>query len=305
MREILRRVVAQFVVDRRVLALAFARMADGIGNSFLIIVIPLYVASDVVGGATFGLEEAMIIGIVLSLFGFLNSSFQPFTGRLSDRIGRRKPFILLGLGGLAATNLAYLFAESYVSLVVIRGLQGECRVHRPGVDRARERTRDDGRPGKHGRLQHVSAGRLRGRSGRGRGRRQPRPILDPRPDRRPVLASGPDGERVRGRLRHRCDHGGDQLPARDRPHRRSRGNGGERRRRPLDRDPRSVGQPPARSDLHAGRRVAVYGRLDRLARDDSAAGERPPGAGIDLVRPPVRRVHRRPDPVADADRAGL
>ncbi|MWV40535.1 MFS transporter [Natrialba sp. INN-245] len=124
MREILRRVVAQFVVDRRVLALAFARMADGIGNSFLIIVIPLYVASDVVGGATFGLEEAVIIGIVLSLFGFLNSSFQPFTGRLSDRIGRRKPFILLGLGGLAATNLAYLFAESYVSLVVIRGLQG-------------------------------------------------------------------------------------------------------------------------------------------------------------------------------------
>ncbi|MEY7851574.1 MFS transporter [Natrarchaeobius sp. A-rgal3] len=124
MREILRRIVAQFVVDRRVLALAFARMADGIGNSFLIIVIPLYVASDVVAGATFGLEEAMIIGIVLSIFGFLNSSFQPFTGRLSDRIGRRKPFILLGLGGLAATNLAYLLAESYLSLVVIRGLQG-------------------------------------------------------------------------------------------------------------------------------------------------------------------------------------
>ncbi|RQH03462.1 MFS transporter [Natrarchaeobius oligotrophus] len=124
MRELGRRIVAQFVVDRRVLALAFARMADGVGNSFLIIVIPLYVASDVVGGATFGLEEAMIIGIILSLFGFLNSSVQPFTGRLSDRLGRRKPFILVGLGGLAATNVAYVFAESYLSLVVIRGLQG-------------------------------------------------------------------------------------------------------------------------------------------------------------------------------------
>ncbi|RQG91462.1 MFS transporter [Natrarchaeobius halalkaliphilus] len=124
MRELARRIVAQFVVDRRVLALAFARMADGVGNSFLIIVIPLYVASDVVGGTTLGLEEAMIIGIILSLFGFLNSSFQPFTGRLSDRIGRRKPFILIGLGGLAATNLAYVFAESYLSLVFIRSLQG-------------------------------------------------------------------------------------------------------------------------------------------------------------------------------------
>ncbi|RQG98052.1 MFS transporter [Natrarchaeobius chitinivorans] len=124
MRDLARRVIAQFVVDRRVLALAFARMADGVGNSFLIIVIPLYVTSDVVGGATFGLEEAMIIGIILSLFGFLNSSFQPFTGRWSDRLGKRKRFILIGLGGLTATNLAYLFAESYLSLVVIRGLQG-------------------------------------------------------------------------------------------------------------------------------------------------------------------------------------
>ncbi|ELY70864.1 major facilitator superfamily MFS 1 [Natrinema versiforme JCM 10478] len=118
------RIIAPFAVDRRVLALAGARMADGIGNSFLIIVIPLYVSSGVVSGTAFGLGESMIIGLILSLFGFLNSSFQPFTGRLSDRLGRRKPFILVGLAGLALTNLAYVFAETYVSLLVIRGLQG-------------------------------------------------------------------------------------------------------------------------------------------------------------------------------------
>ncbi|MFU8869073.1 MFS transporter [Natronococcus sp.] len=124
MRRLVHWVLAQFAVDRRVLALAFARMADGVGNSFLIIVIPLYIADDVVGGPTFGLGESMIIGIILSLFGFLNSSFQPLTGRLSDRTRRRKAFILAGLGGLALTNLAYVFAETYVSLLVIRGLQG-------------------------------------------------------------------------------------------------------------------------------------------------------------------------------------
>ncbi|WP_255190664.1 MFS transporter [Natronobeatus ordinarius] len=124
MRGILRRAFALFAVDRRVLALAFARMADGVGNSFLIVVIPLYVVSDVVGGQTFGLAESMIIGIILSLAGLLNSSVQPLTGRLSDRAGKRKLFILFGLGGLAATNLAYVFAGSYLSLVVIRGLQG-------------------------------------------------------------------------------------------------------------------------------------------------------------------------------------
>ena len=123
-RSAIREVRAVFAVDRRVFALAFARLADGIGNSFLIIVIPLYVASDVVTGATFGLEQAMIIGIILSLYGFLNSAMQPFTGRLSDSQGARKRFILIGLAGLATTNFLYLFAGSYLSLVVIRGLQG-------------------------------------------------------------------------------------------------------------------------------------------------------------------------------------
>ncbi|MFC4544154.1 MFS transporter [Halosolutus amylolyticus] len=124
MRDLAGRVIAGFTVDRRVLALSFARMADGVGNSFLIIVIPLYVASDLVSGATFGLGESMIIGVILSIFGFLNSSFQPLTGRFSDRVGKRKAFILVGLGGLTITNLAYVVAESYVSLLVIRGLQG-------------------------------------------------------------------------------------------------------------------------------------------------------------------------------------
>jgi len=120
----LRGLIALFSVDNRVLALAFARMADGIGNSFLIIVIPLYVTSEVVGGRTFGLEEAVIIGIILSLYGFLNSSAQPFTGRFSDRAGKRKAFILVGLAGLTVTNLAYVFVGSYWQLLAIRGLQG-------------------------------------------------------------------------------------------------------------------------------------------------------------------------------------
>ncbi|WP_247731111.1 MFS transporter [Halovivax limisalsi] len=115
---------SMFDVDPRVFALAFARLADGVGNSFLVIVIPLYVASDVVTGATYGLAPAMIIGIILSLYGLLNSLAQPFSGRLSDRHGARKRYILVGLGGLAATNFSYLFADSYVALVGIRALQG-------------------------------------------------------------------------------------------------------------------------------------------------------------------------------------
>ncbi|WP_331235942.1 MFS transporter [Natronorarus salvus] len=113
-----------FDVDRRVLALAFARMADGVGNSFLIIVLPLYIASGLVSGRTFGLTESAIIGIVLSTYGLLNSVSQPLTGYLSDRTGRRQRFILVGLAILALMNLVYLVVSSYAALVGIRVVQG-------------------------------------------------------------------------------------------------------------------------------------------------------------------------------------
>ncbi|MFB6124865.1 MAG: MFS transporter [Halanaeroarchaeum sp.] len=111
-------------VDRRVLVLALARMADSMGNSFLIVVLPLYVASGQVTGSTFGLTEALITGLVLSMFGLFNSIIQPFAGRLSDRSGRRKPFILIGLVVLTVTNFTYSLAHSYDLLLVNRAIQG-------------------------------------------------------------------------------------------------------------------------------------------------------------------------------------
>ena len=121
-----------FGTDRRVVVLALARMADAVANSFLIIVLPLYIASgDLLlpgyeGAAVLGVPVTLelLIGFALSLFGFLNSLAQPFTGRLSDRTGRRKVYILFGLLVLAATSVAYAFVESYEALLLVRGLQG-------------------------------------------------------------------------------------------------------------------------------------------------------------------------------------
>ena len=118
--------------DPRVIALGLARMADALGNSFLIIVLPLYIASgqvslgDLVGGDLFGfvVGEEFLIGLVLSLFGFLNSFGQPFTGRLSDRTGRRKAFVLFGLVLFAVGSVAYPFLSDYWSILVARGFQG-------------------------------------------------------------------------------------------------------------------------------------------------------------------------------------
>ena len=121
-----------FGTDRRVVVLALARMADAVANSFLIIVLPLYIASGELalpgfeGVAVFGvpLTQELLIGVALSAFGFLNSFSQPFTGRLSDRTGRRKVYILFGLLVLAATSVAYALVDTYEALLVVRALQG-------------------------------------------------------------------------------------------------------------------------------------------------------------------------------------
>ncbi|MDQ2052993.1 MULTISPECIES: MFS transporter [Halobellus] len=118
--------------DGRVIALGLARMADALGNSFLIIVLPLYIASGqvslggLVGGDLFGVAvgEELLIGFVLSLFGFVNSFGQPFTGRLSDRLGKRKSFVLFGLVLFAIGSVAYPFLTNYWAVLVARGFQG-------------------------------------------------------------------------------------------------------------------------------------------------------------------------------------
>ena len=122
-------------IEPRVLTLALARMVDAVANSFLVVVLPLYIGAvvalpDFVGGTltvgpvSFGLTEELLIGIVLSLFGFLTSLGQPFTGRLSDRTGKRKVYVLLGLALVAIGSYGFLFLTDYVSVLLLRALQG-------------------------------------------------------------------------------------------------------------------------------------------------------------------------------------
>lgn len=107
-------------INRVVAALSIARLADAMGNSLLVVIIPLYVSKL----ATPSMPESILVGLLISVYGFVFTLLQPFTGAMSDRFDRRKIFILLGLLVMAASTFSFSLARSFAHLVVIRSLQG-------------------------------------------------------------------------------------------------------------------------------------------------------------------------------------
>ena len=106
-----------------VVALSLARMADALGNSILLVAIPLYI-DQLHSPLLATIPEPLLIGILISIYGIVFSGLQPLTGAISDRISRRKPFILGGLAVMGLGTLALVFATNVLDLVVIRILQG-------------------------------------------------------------------------------------------------------------------------------------------------------------------------------------
>ena len=109
-------------LNRAVLALSVARMADAMGNSILFIVIPLFVAK--IPHVYFNMPLPVMVGVLLASYGLVNSIAQPFTGALSDHLGKRKILIISGLGVISLATLAFVFASSFLDLFLLRTLQG-------------------------------------------------------------------------------------------------------------------------------------------------------------------------------------
>ncbi len=108
--------------SRGVLAISFARMADAIGNSILIIIIPLYVAE--LSHTHFDFPVPILVGILISIYGFVASIMQPIMGSVSDKLGRRKPLIQIGLLLMLAGTLTFMAADEFYHLLGLRIMQG-------------------------------------------------------------------------------------------------------------------------------------------------------------------------------------
>jgi len=107
--------------DRTVLALSIARMADGVGNSILIVILPIYVAEL---PRRLSVPDSVLVGVLISLFGIVNSATQPLAGALADRFGHWKAWVQAGLVLMALCTVGFLWVDSYPSLVLLRTLQG-------------------------------------------------------------------------------------------------------------------------------------------------------------------------------------
>lgn len=108
--------------NRAVLALSTARMADAIGNSILFIIIPLYVAK--LPEEYFHFPIPVLVGVLISIYGFVSALLQPLMGALSDKLGKRKILIQAGLGLLGVSTLAYILAQHFFDLLILRTFQG-------------------------------------------------------------------------------------------------------------------------------------------------------------------------------------
>ena len=110
-------------INHELYVLSFSRFCEDLGSGMLVALIPLYI-SDL--GASFfsGLPLVARAGLVMTVFGLFSALTQPLMGRLSDRLDRRRPFILFGLIGYTFFSLLYSQVTSYEQLLFIRLLQG-------------------------------------------------------------------------------------------------------------------------------------------------------------------------------------
>ncbi|AKB25864.1 bicyclomycin/multidrug efflux system [Methanosarcina sp. MTP4] len=103
--------------------LSLSRFCEDLGSGMLVALIPLYIAD--LGSSFFtGLPLVAKAGLVTAVFGLFSAITQPLIGRFSDKIDRRRPFILFGLVGYTFFSFLYSHVTGYEQLLFIRLLQG-------------------------------------------------------------------------------------------------------------------------------------------------------------------------------------
>jgi len=87
-----------------------------LGNGIIVPLLPGYADSMGASGVS--------IGLILAGYSASRAITMPFIGRLSDRAGRRKVFIVVGLLLCTVFSLGYIWATNIVELILVRVFHG-------------------------------------------------------------------------------------------------------------------------------------------------------------------------------------
>ena len=90
-----------------------------LGLSIILPILPLYAQSEQIGASGFW------VGAIFAGFSISRSVFMPMVGKISDRRGR-KSFIATGLFIYSLSSLGYIYANSALTLFLVRVVQGSC-----------------------------------------------------------------------------------------------------------------------------------------------------------------------------------
>jgi MFS family permease len=103
--------------------LSLSKLFKDLGTGMLAFLLPLYIVgmdSNIFSGTPIVFRA----GLIATVFGLSNALSQPFLGRLSDSLDRRKPFVVLGMAGFTLISFIYANTSNFDYMILLRVVQG-------------------------------------------------------------------------------------------------------------------------------------------------------------------------------------